>query len=691
MKLPQVQYGAVERITQGTDAITQAGVETQQQLAIVNKAGGMFKEAYAAHVAADTRNKLVDYRARLKILADEQTDNANRLLDPQELRAHGIVVDSQEPVKGSVYAAPLFEKKATALRNEIGASVPAMFREKFDAASEDALFQEAGNVFNKAKAWKQDEDVADYVTNNEQLLRAGLWEESRGVSRAAARAGTLSQEQLAKSLRDTDIAEALAPALAAIAGERETPLEEEIEKLTDPEYSGALDPQMRRATVTALEQRRAGLAREFDRVNTENQLQVFGDMEVGVAYATGKDRLNPMHIERAYKGEAITVQQRNQLTMQYWARVKAEEKASQQLVDIDSAMKHGVKLSHSDGDHKKSVDNFTVSRYGTSVDAQKGSPEMRAEFERGNAFVAANTGILSNEGKAYLIGMNRSGEPDKVVQAANFYSQLAQVAPQTLGDVPERDRVQLEVTALMATSGVPAAMAMKYGFEAANRSPEQRAEIKATYMAAIKSDGTDNASSLEKFLQSDNSFDPFFGAPTPSNSKIRAEYDSLVGEFFGQTGDLGISRDMAQARVRETWGRSEINGSPQAIKYAPEIRTGRKTKELREELEAQISGGQYTTISGSVGGAPVLVDPKKVIITSDTRTGKDNRYAIQVIRPDGMLDNVYTLDGRQAYWNPMPEARKAADARKADMLEEAKKKRAAALAPDEENTGGLEP
>jgi len=687
MKLPQVQYGAVERLSQGTGEIAQAATENQQRLGLLEKVKGSFVEAYTSHTAADARNKTVEYRARLKTLEDEQTDDANREIDPQELRGYGIVADSDRPVKGSLYAAPLFEKKAEALRAEISKTVPAMFREKFDAVSEDAAFQAAGNVFNKSKQWKLDENLADFTTNNDLLLKAGLWEESRITARSAAKAGTLTERQLAKSVENTDVAEAQAPVLAAIAGESQTELEVQIEKLSDPEYSGALDGKTRQAAVTSLEQRRAQLAREFEKVNIENQLQVFGDMEVGVSYAEGKDRLNPAHIERAFKGEAITTSQRNQLTMQYWARIKAEENAHKQLIDIDDAMKHGVRLSHSDPDHRKSVDGFTVSRFGTSIDAQKGTPEQRAEFERGNAFVAANTGILSDEGKAYVIGMNRSGNPEKIVQAANFYSQLLQTSPQALGDVPDRDRVQLEVTAAMASSGVSAAIAVKYGQEAADRSPEQQAEIKANYAAAVKADGTSNADSLEKFLGSDNTFDPFFGAPAQSNSKIRTEYDSMVGVFYGQTGDLSISRDMAQSRVRETWGRSEMNGVPQAMKYAPEIRTGRPAEELRAELEAQVAAGGYTTISGSVGGPPIPIDPKKVIITSDSRTGKDNRYALQVVRPDGMLDNVYTTDGRQAYWNPMPEAKMAAESRKAEAVSAAKTKREALLAPTEDTYG----
>lgn len=688
MKLPQVQYGAVERITQGTGEIAQAGVEHQQRLAILDKVRSSYTEAYTAHVAADTRNKFVDYRAQLKILQDEQTANVNRAIDPQELRAHGIATDATDAVKGSVYAAPLFEKKAEALRDKIGATVPAMFREKFDAMSEDASFQAAGDVFNKSKQWKQDEDAADYTTNNEQFLRAGLWEESRNVAKLAARAGTLTEEQLAKSLRNTDIAEAQAPAMAAMEGESETKLEEEIEKLSDPEYAGALDPHMRKATVTALEQRRSHLAREFEKVDTENKIRVFGDMQVGVSYATGKEQLNPVHIERAFSGERITTAQRNQLTMQYWARIKAEEQARKQLVNIDDAMKHGVKLSHSDGDHKKSVDNYTVNQFGTSIDAQKGTPEQRASFERGNSLVAANTGILSNEGKAYMIGMNRSGDPEKVVQAANFYSQLAQVAPQTLEDVPERDRVRLEVTAAMASSGVPASVAARYGQEAADRPPEEQAEIRATYAAVLKADGTDNATSLEKWLGSDNTMDPFFGAPAKSNGKIRAEHDSLVGVFFKQTGDLGLARDMAQTRIKGTWGRSEMNGVPQAMKHSPEVRTGRPAKELRAELELQIATGGYTTISGSVGGPPITVDPKKVIITSDLRTGKDNRYALQIVRDDGMLDNVYTLTGKQAYWNPMPEQKAAAKSRTDKILEKATAKREASV--DDPFDGGLD-
>ena len=688
MKLPQVQYGPVERITQGVGEITQAGVEAQQRASVLGKMEQSYKEMFAAHAAADTRNKFVEFRSQLKLLEEQQLDEANRQLDPQELRAHGVVVDEDRPVKGSLYAAPLFEKKAAALREQISSSVPAMFREKFDAMAEDETFQASGNVFNRAKQWKLDEDLADFGVNNEQLLRAGLWEDSRAIAREAAAAGTLNQRQLADSLRNTDVAEAQAPALAAIASGSLTGIEEEIEKLNSPDYDGPLDAKARQSIVTTLDQHRDRLTRELEKIETENKIWRFGNMEVGVVYGKGKNRLTPVHIEQAFRTDQITTSQRNQLTMQYWARIEKEKKDHEQLVMVEDAMAHGVKLSHLDSDHKKGVDAYVVGRFGTSIDAQKGTPEQRAAFEQGNVIVAANTGVLSSEGKAYIIGLNRSGDPEKVVQAANLYSQLLQVAPQTLSDISERDRVRLEVTAAMASSGVSPAVATKYGQEAVDRTPEQQAEIKATYAAAIKADGTSNGDSLEDFLGSDNAFDPFFGPPATSNNKIRTEYDSLVQTFFGQTGDLSLARDMAQARIRENWGRSEINGLPQAVKYSPEVRTGRSTKELRAEIEAQVAAGQYTTIAGSVGGNPVPIDPTKVIVTSDARTGKDNRYALQVIRPDGMLDNVYTLDGKRAYWNPMPEAKAAAEARRQEEIEAAQFKRRAWQAEPMEDFGG---
>ena len=73
------------------------------------------------------------------------------------------------------------------------------------------------------------------------------------------------------------------------------------------------------------------------------------------------------------------------------------------------------------------------------------------------------------------------------------------------------------------------------------------------------------------------------------------------------------------------------------------------------------------------------MDPKRVIITSDLRTGKDNRYALQIIRDDGMLDNVYTLTGQRAYWNPMPEQKAAAKTRTDKILEKATAKREASV------------
>lgn len=671
MKIPQVTYGQVEKITRGTGEIEAAGQETRQRLALVEQAGETFHKAYTAHVAADTRNKFVDARAAIAQLEQERMDDANRLIDPEELRAHGIEVEGDAPVKGSIYAAPLFEKKAAAVRDQIGATVPAMFREKYDAATEDLVLQSSNRVYNKAKEWQKDENTADFAQNTTKMLLAGQWDAARSLANQALEEGTLDNNQRLKAIQNVDEAEAIDPAMKAIAGDSQTRLEEEIEKFKDPEYSGPLDSKTRLSIVASLEQRRVQLEREFQKADTETKLRLYGDMSVGVQYGTGKQRVTPIQIERMYVQEAITVEQRNSLTHQYWARVAAEDKAYKGMINVEDAMKNGVRLSHTNKNHRAWVNAHTSSIYGTSVDAQRGTREQRRAFETGNVIIAAETGILGEEAQAYLVGMNRSPDPERSVEAANFYAQLAQEAPQTLLDVPERDRIRMEVTATMAASGMPAAQAVRYGQEAADRPPEQQEQLKSTYMEAIKASGDSNRTSLDNFLNSNNHMDPWLGAPAASNNAIRSEYEGLVSVFFGQTGDLKLSREMAQTRLLTTWGRSEINGTAMAMKYSPEVMTGLSSSELRASLEAQVAATTFTTLSS---GGPISIDPKKVIVTSDVRTGKDSKYALQIVRPDGMIDNIYTADGKRAYWDPTPARNAAAKAKQDEVDRDARQK-----------------
>jgi hypothetical protein len=147
----------------------------------------------------------------------------------------------------------------------------------------------------------------------------------------------------------------------------------------------------------------------------------------------------------------------------------------------------------------------------------------------------------------------------------------------------------------------------------------------------------------------------------------------MVSTFFGQTGDLKLSREMAGTRILGSWGRSTINGTPQAMKFSPESVTGLKSDQLRKELDSQIAANTFKTLPTGEAGP---MDPKNVIITSDNRTGKDHKYALQYIRPDGMIDNLYTPDGKRAYWNPMPERSAEAQAQIDKIDEKARARQA---------------
>lgn len=686
MRIPQVTYGAVQSITQGTGEISAPVEEAGRKIALVEQATNIAKEAYVAHGQAETRNRLVDVRAGLSEIEKRRTDNANRMIDPQELRAAGIVVDSDQPVKGSLYAAALYEKEAQALREQARKSVPRMFQDKFDASAEDMQFQGAQNVFNKTKAWERDEGLADLASNQEILEQAGDWQGVRGTLTQGKNEGLLTEQELTKRLHDVDIREAEAPIMAAMAGEKETAIEVEQEKLRDPGYEGPLNEKERLNLIAGLESRRQTLASEFAKVDAENKMKVFGNMEVGISYATGKERAHIPDIERALREERITVPQRNQLTMQYYARSKAEQKANKEVVDVSDALANGVKLSHANADHKKGVNRFSRDNFGTSIEAQKGTPEQRANFERGN-IVTATAGIVPEQADAYIVGLNRSNNPEKVVEAANFNARLEEVAPQAVRDIDKKDRIRLQVTHAMAQTGMPAAAAVQYGKEAAERTDEQQNEINLNYSAALKESGTSNAKSLESFMGSNNTFDPFYiplmdetGKPAASTGPMRAEYETLVKEHFGRTNDLALSRKLAQKGILHTWGRSQINGQdePVAMKFAPEARTGRAASELRAEVEAQVVKEQVTTLSDSaIYGIPKPVDPKKVFVVSDSRTGKDGRYALQYRRDDGMSEPLYDKDGKQAYWNPAPEAKAKKETEQKEKLEKARTGRAA--------------
>ena len=116
----------------------------------------------------------------------------------------------------------------------------------------------------------------------------------------------------------------------------------------------------------------------------------------------------------------------------------------------------------------------------------------------------------------------------------------------------------------------------------------RRKELAATYTK--EKYASDNASDLQSRLNGDDAFDVSMGpggAPTATTA-MRDEYNASVRQYFEKTnGNIAQARELAWRDIRGVYGYSTVNGEPELLKHAPELRyPGIDTSVIRADIDA---------------------------------------------------------------------------------------------------------
>jgi hypothetical protein len=262
------------------------------------------------------------------------------------------------------------------------------------------------------------------------------------------------------------------------------------------------------------------------------------------------------------------------------------------------------------------------------------------DWVNGAAGIAARTNILPPEAMSWARKTILSGEPKLAVPAANAMARWADAAPAAYAyfDDPLL-KANAESIDGMVRAGVAPAKAVELARAQTYDIPKARLDAIAADYGKQKY-AADNASELKSFMDSDDSFDRrvFGGAPEPSLA-MQDEYSAQVRRYFDLTnGDIGRARELAWKDIRGTYGISTVNGSPQVMKWAPElVYPGIDPAVIRSDVDA---------VGKSLGiTAPLSITPDRV--TGDTQ---GLRWKLTYVNEDGDTEVVLDERNRPRYY-----------------------------------------
>lgn len=288
------------------------------------------------------------------------------------------------------------------------------------------------------------------------------------------------------------------------------------------------------------------------------------------------------------------------------------------------------------------------------------------------------TGIIPSQVTSQLNAIASSSSPDVVKQGSTLFEAIYDTDPASVGDMP-KDMQSFYLTVKQLTdAGMASDEAVKQAQNITyNQTDAFKAQLSSTQ--STKEYKNDRASAMDSAVSNMAQifrWDPSADDSTPEAVHFRNDYQSLYDiNYRNSGGNADVAKKMTNTQIARTWSISEVNGSAQFMKYAPEALynfgpKGWVAEQWKEEKERLSYGDRRDEISTSPtqlgitsGSAPVITSntPESRIggeleITPDVLTTHNGDYAIMVRMKDKegieSVQPYYDKFGRPMRWKP---------------------------------------
>jgi hypothetical protein len=560
---------------------------TKQRTDILANAKGERARRYAETALTEIDTRLTQRTNTLADAARSRTvvTNLERALSARTAAVRTDPTAYDEALAQSMYAAD-----TSLLSGEArGRMVEYIGAQLSGAAAEGAIERDPGAM---VKELTNPESLLPYVRNLSPDVRARLLKSATDMAQDrkldGVAAGVLSQYQ--RSFRAGTQA-----AGAILADESLTPEEQQGAYARVQQGVSQLSDQRRQENVD-------GLARL-------ERMQAAGD--------PGSERLAASLYERGALSEA-----------QYAGAVgqaerirKAQAEAAERNAALTAVLTGGSTLDPKDTGSRQAVDAyFGQQMQGTAP----GSPQYIAAAVQ----MTARTSIAPESAISWARAQMLGGDPQSAAQAADLIVQLDAANPSAAAfTIDERTRTMAAQVGEAVRSGAPPQVALDLARADAARPESERKALRDIYRAERYSQG--NSDELRSLLRGQREYDPGFLTVTPETPfALQAEYEAAVERYFPQVGgNIDAARKRAFADVQRKWGRSEVNGKPELLPYAPErMFPGLTPDVVRADIAASTAG--------------LTPDPAalRLVPSSDTARSGGLFWHLGTVDEDGALD-----------------------------------------------------
>lgn len=173
--------------------------------------------------------------------------------------------------------------------------------------------------------------------------------------------------------------------------------------------------------------------------------------------------------------------------------------------------------------------------------------------------------------------------------------------------------------------------------------PEAQKEILRQEYGSKKEVLEGNTAALNDALSEDKNFDPgVFRSSPDATLAMRGDYARLVSQYYVSTGgNIETARNLAGKAIRSRYGVTEVNGTREIMKYAPE--------RMYPQLSAAVIRDDMMKAVASVPSAPDVVDPAKIRLVMDplrTERSRGLKWNILVLDEEGDHDVIRGADNK---------------------------------------------
>lgn len=348
----------------------------------------------------------------------------------------------------------------------------------------------------------------------------------------------------------------------------------------------------------------------------------------------------------------------------------AEKEKAKKLVDISTyadAYQKGTPLAPNDEKAVKGVD--TLFQWMTGG-VQPGSDQyVNAAID-----IGARTGVTPKSAVSWATANLVSGKPEDAAKAAQLIERFSETnargAPFAVG-APERAMASGIYEATKA--GTDPVAAVEMARENAKLSKTQRQVLDQQWKDQTgsyfgKQTAAMDSSAIRAGLKDDPHYNPpglFSGSVPQPPLAMSAEYAHLVQSYFYHTnGNVEAAKKLAIQDLKSTWGVSDVNGSRELVKYAPERMVPGLTSDMvRKDIADTVKDEKFPQPKD----APY--DPKTVKLVEDpTATAASQGRVWNLTAPDkfGAADVLRDKSGMPLRY-ALPEPKQAIKVAKADQ------------------------